>query len=427
MKFWIIAKKEILDITRDRRTMLMMVVLPLLLVPVLLGTVMKIDSFQKEKASEKLVKIRFVGKEYAPELYQAFVSMDEVAMLDQVPVDSINLYLEENLLDAAITVQKNYQLKIDQNSQADIRIQYKGTDSFNIAREKIKSLLETSQEKIITERMARLNLKRGVVQAYNIEYIDVATKQEVLGKMIGGWLPYIFILFGFLGAMYPALDLGSGEKERGTLETILSSPASRFDIVMGKFLVIMLAAFLTAFLALAGLMIGMSQIPDIPPQIIVVVNKMFNLKTMALVMTLVLPVSAFFSATLLGLSIYTAAFISETVRSGIISVSKGQREASQALGLKNNLVMRLIVIPQALRVIIPPLTSQYLNLTKNSSLGIAIGYADLVHGFGGISLNQTGRAIEIMLMVMLTYLTISLTISFFMNLYNKSVQFKGNA
>jgi len=134
-----------------------------------------------------------------------------------------------------------------------------------------------------------------------------------------------------------------------------------------------------------------------------------------------------FLGMLFGLSIYTAAFISETVRSGIISVSKGQREASQALGLKNNLVMRLIIIPQALRVIIPPLTSQYLNLTKNSSLGIAIGYADLVHGFGGISLNQTGRAIEIMMIVMLTYLTISLIISFFMNMYNKSVQFKGNA
>jgi general L-amino acid transport system permease protein len=134
-----------------------------------------------------------------------------------------------------------------------------------------------------------------------------------------------------------------------------------------------------------------------------------------------------FLGMLFGLSVYTAAFISETVRSGIISVSKGQREASQALGLKNNLVMRLIIIPQALRVIIPPLTSQYLNLTKNSSLGIAIGYADLVHGFGGISLNQTGRAIEIMMIVMLTYLSISLIISIFMNIYNKAVQFKGNA
>ncbi len=89
--------------------------------------------------------------------------------------------------------------------------------------------------------------------------------------------------------------------------------------------------------------------------------------------------------------------------------------------------MKLIIVPQALRVIIPPLTNQYLNLTKNSSLGIAIGYADLVHGFGGISLNVTGQAIEIMAMVMATYLTISLTISLFMNLYNKSVQFKGNS
>jgi general L-amino acid transport system permease protein len=131
-----------------------------------------------------------------------------------------------------------------------------------------------------------------------------------------------------------------------------------------------------------------------------------------------------FIAMFLALSIYTGAFISETVRSGILSVTKGQREASGALGLKPNWIMRLIVIPQALRVIVPPLTSQYLNLTKNSSLGIVVGYADLVHGFGGISLNQTGQAIECMVIVMATYLTISLIISLFMNIYNRSIQFK---
>ena len=131
-----------------------------------------------------------------------------------------------------------------------------------------------------------------------------------------------------------------------------------------------------------------------------------------------------FIAMFLALSIYTGAFISETVRSGILSVTKGQREASAALGLKPTWIMRLIIIPQALRVIIPPLTSQYLNLTKNSSLGIAVGYADLVHGFGGISLNQTGQAIECMVITMATYLCISLIISFFMNIYNKSIQFK---
>ena len=110
-----------------------------------------------------------------------------------------------------------------------------------------------------------------------------------------------------------------------------------------------------------------------------------------------------------------------------MAIHKGQREAAESIGLKPDKVMNLVILPQARRVIIPPLTSQYLNLTKNSSLGIAIGYADLVHGFGGISLNQTGRAIEIMLIVMLTYLSISLIISLSMNIYNKSVQFKGNA
>ena len=137
-----------------------------------------------------------------------------------------------------------------------------------------------------------------------------------------------------------------------------------------------------------------------------------------------LVISPEFIAMFLALSIYTAAFISEIVRAGIMSVSKGQREASAAIGLKHTWIMRLIIIPQALRVIVPPLTSQYLNLTKNSSLGIAVGYADLVHGFGGISLNQTGQAIECMAIVMATYLSISLTISFFMNIYNRSIQFK---
>ena len=128
-----------------------------------------------------------------------------------------------------------------------------------------------------------------------------------------------------------------------------------------------------------------------------------------------------FLGMLFGLSIYTAAFISETVRSGIISVSKGQREASQALGLKSNLIMRLVIIPQALRVIIPPLTSQYLNLTKNSSLAAAIAYPDLVLVFAGTALMQTGKAIEIVSITMFTYLSLSVSISLLMNWYNRKI------
>lgn len=129
-----------------------------------------------------------------------------------------------------------------------------------------------------------------------------------------------------------------------------------------------------------------------------------------------------FMALLLALSLYTAAFISEIVRAGILSVNKGQREAAAALGLKQSWTMRLVIVPQALRVIIPPLASQYMNLTKNSSLGFAIGYAELMAVFGGISLNQTGQAIECMAITMATYLVISLCISAFMNWYNARVR-----
>ncbi len=122
------------------------------------------------------------------------------------------------------------------------------------------------------------------------------------------------------------------------------------------------------------------------------------------------------------LAIYTAAFIAEIVRAGILAIDKGQREAAESIGLKQNRVMSLIILPQARRVIIPPLTSQYLNLTKNSSLAIAIGYMDLVATLGGISLNQTGREMETMVLVLLIYLSVSLSISSFMNWYNHKVK-----
>ena len=126
----------------------------------------------------------------------------------------------------------------------------------------------------------------------------------------------------------------------------------------------------------------------------------------------------------LGLTLYTAAFIAEIVRAGIMAISSGQTEAAYALGLRPGRTMSLVVLPQALRVIIPPLISQYLNLTKNSSLAIAVSYMDLRGTLGGITLNQTGRELECMLLLMLIYLALSLLISAGMNVYNNAVKLK---
>ncbi|MEL7048247.1 MAG: amino acid ABC transporter permease, partial [Pseudomonadota bacterium] len=126
-----------------------------------------------------------------------------------------------------------------------------------------------------------------------------------------------------------------------------------------------------------------------------------------------------FMALLVGLSLYTAAFIAEIVRSGILGVPSGQTEAAAALGLHDGQVMRFVVIPQAMRIIIPPLTNQYLNLTKNSSLAVAIGYPDLVSVFGNTVLSQTNQAVEVILIIMAVYLTISLVTSVIMNVFNR--------
>ncbi len=132
-------------------------------------------------------------------------------------------------------------------------------------------------------------------------------------------------------------------------------------------------------------------------------------------------VSPEFSALLLGLVLYTAAFVAEAVRAGIQSVSKGQREAAMSIGLKTNQVLQLVILPQALRVIIPPLTSQMLSLTKNSSLAVAIGYPDFV-SVANTTMNQTGQSLEGVALIMLVYLIFSLSTSAFMNWYNKKVK-----
>src|SRR5690606_19495844 len=132
-----------------------------------------------------------------------------------------------------------------------------------------------------------------------------------------------------------------------------------------------------------------------------------------------------FIALLFALSTYTASFIAEIVRAGFLAVPRGQTEAAASLGLRRREMLRFVIAPQAMRLIVPPLTSQYLNLIKNSSLAAAIGYPDFFYVFAGTTLNQTGQAIEIIAVTMAVYLAISLVTSLFMNWYNRAVALKG--
>ncbi|MBL7014360.1 MAG: ABC transporter permease [Candidatus Marinimicrobia bacterium] len=308
MKIWIIFKKELKDILRDRRTIMMMIVFPLLLAPALITVVSKVQMMQMKKAQEKKLKLHFIGKEYAPNLYQDFVSSERIIMIPYLQKDSIQHYIQDEFIDAVIEVSSHYNLALGQNKKASIKVYFKGSDSMGITKKRVEQIIKERERFIINERMARLHLDIDIMDAFEIDRVDISSSQEKIGKAAGGFLPYIFIIFGFMGAMYPGLDLGAGEKERGTLETILSSPASRFDIVMGKFLVVLSAAIATSFIAIGGLYLAVQQFPDIPVEILQVIQDVLSLKVFLMIMGLVIPVSAFFSAIILSLSIYAKSF-----------------------------------------------------------------------------------------------------------------------
>ncbi len=205
-----------------------------------------------------------------------------------------------------------------------------------------------------------------------------------------------WVILAFFIAIAGAFLLKHWAKKR------LENTGQRFPVFWASIGIIII------FPALVWLVSGANLSFDVP------ILKGFNYKG-----GLVLPPE--FMALLLGLVLYTAAFIAEIVRSGIVAVEKGQTEAAQSLGLKDGDRLRLVIIPQAMRVIVPPLTSQFLNLTKNSSLAAAIGYPDLVSVFMQTTLNQTGRAVEIVFVTMMVYLTLSLLTSAYMNWYNSRV------
>lgn len=308
MKIWVIFKKELKDILRDRRTIMMMIIFPLLLTPGLITVVTKVQLIQQKKAEDKKLKLHFIGKEYAPQLFQDFVSMESVVLIPHLDPDSMEQYIQEEFIDAAIEIPNNYLTMLSQNQQANVKVYFKGSESMGITRKRVEDVIYQREQVIISDRMKHLQLSENIVDAYTIERIDVSSPQEKIGKAAGGFLPYIFIIFGFMGAMYPGLDLGAGEKERGTLETLLSSPATRFQIVMGKFLVVLSAAIATSFIAIGGLYIAVQQFPDMPIEILKVIQDVLSIKTFMMIMGLVIPVSAFFSAMILSLSIYAKSF-----------------------------------------------------------------------------------------------------------------------
>jgi sodium transport system permease protein len=303
-----IFKKELTDILRDKRTILTMIVIPLALIPLLLALVVKVAQRQHHSAQAEEIEIVFIGQEYAPRLYELITSDAQFNLTSGVAEADIESRIRDDLLAGAIVVPPQFPDRVAADQRASVKLYFRSSNALNAAARKMRGAIDSYDEEIVSERILRLDLDENLFDAIEVERVDVASAKEVFGKLAGGFLPYMFVLFMFLGAMYPGIDLGAGEKERGTLETLLSSPAHRLEIVLGKFLVITLAGFTSALLSMLGMYLGVRAIGEIPPKAMELIWSILNIKVVAMIMVLLLPLAAFFGAAILAVSIYSRSF-----------------------------------------------------------------------------------------------------------------------
>jgi sodium transport system permease protein len=305
---WIIFCKELKDTLRDRRTIITMVLIPLLLFPVLMTIVTKVTSSQTKKAQEKTIKVGLIAQNNAAAFRDILLNRDDMEIHEDTAIEDIESMIKEDKLDAVIRIDAQFDQQVADQKSGDIHLHFKSSKDLNVTRRRLTPLINDYEEQLVTDRFDRLYLDRNIGDAIKTHRHDVASDQEKFGKAVGGFLPYMFIIFCFMGCMYPAIDLGAGEKERGTLETLLASPASRFQILLGKFGVVALAGLTSTCLTFIGIFVAVSQHREIVEKLTDVIGSLLAPANIAISISLLLPLTIFFAAALLAISIFAKSF-----------------------------------------------------------------------------------------------------------------------
>ena len=303
-----IFKKELIDVLRDRRTLMFMVVIPILITPLLIIGSIKFQEYQNKKSEEKILKIAYINESEDSLTKQLLSDQKGVKIIEGVPIDSIESYIKSDSLQGGLYLGKGFLKKIKTNSSGDVKIYYKSSDLMSKSKKRMQAALDIYKEKIIAERLKQLNVDGQILEPITITNIDMATAKETMGKAIGGFIPYVLVMFIFLGAMYPAIDLGAGEKERGSLETLLSSPATKFEITMGKLLVVSLTGIVSGLVSVLGISSSLFFIDKIPVQMQETILELINPFMIFSIIILMIPIAIFFASMLLSISFYARSF-----------------------------------------------------------------------------------------------------------------------
>ena len=307
-KTFIIFKKELLDTLRDKRTILVMIVIPLLLFPILINITTKITVKQRQKAEEKILNVALILNKNAESFKSLLKGNKKINLKENVKEHEITNKIRNGNIDFVIVFNKDFDSKVNARESGIVNLYYKSSEEVSIQKSRIVNLLKEFEDNLIFIRFKELKINRAIVKALEINEHDIASMKEKFGEKIGGILPYIFVIFCFIGAMYPAIDLGAGEKERSTLETLLVSPAKRLQIVYGKFGVIFLAGIVTAVISVFSLFLTLKTSQEIPEEILTILLRIVDYKSILLVFTLLIPLCVFFAALLLSISIFAHSF-----------------------------------------------------------------------------------------------------------------------
>lgn len=306
--FLTIFKKEWIDTIRDRRTIITMIIIPLLLFPVIMTIITKLQVSQIKKAQEKTLSVVVIARGNAVGFLDEVRSRGDFRIVENVPADSIEPMIQRDSLDAAFVFADDFDQRVEANQSGAVKFYFKSSDDTNIAKRRLLDLVQSYEKKLLSQRFQKMKLDEKIIKAVQVQEQDIASMKERIGRVVGGFLPYIFVIFCFMGSMYPAIDLGAGEKERGTLETLLTTPVSRFQILLGKYAVVVLTGILSAVVSILGLYLSGRHVVDMPPELLDTVLGILEVKTVLLVLSLLFPLTIFFASLLLSLSIYAKSF-----------------------------------------------------------------------------------------------------------------------
>jgi sodium transport system permease protein len=307
--------KEMKEVLRDRRTLVFMLIMPTVLMPLLMYLVIGFIVKADRKAKTEELPYTIFGAEYLPELAEEFTDEADFKKVPVASKDEIASAIEQNKIKFALVIPEKARERLEEGGQVAVQLFYNNASMASMVRNRAGNIIREVNNKFRSDRLASLGIETSeqqdnLITPITIEEKGTAKEREMLGERLGGMLPYLFIIFCLLGSMYPAIDLGAGEKERGTLETLLLAPIKRRQIVLGKFFVVFTTGVTAALLCITSIGIMLSiVVKDIPGDL--ELHRVFasvSVIDLVLIAAMLVPTAAIFASVLLSISIYAKSF-----------------------------------------------------------------------------------------------------------------------